>query len=91
MKRFHIKVFSLLSLLGTFSYAQTTGILKDSYGIPESDVEVMIKGTDRVVYTDLDGKFDIDAKIGDILLIKGKEITVASNDLGDLSSLFFVR
>ena len=88
MRRLHIKVFSLLSLLGTISYAQTTGVLKDSYGIPETDVEVMIKGTNKIVYTDLEGKFDIDAKIGDVLIIKGKEITVGSNDLGDLSGLF---
>lgn len=88
MKRKYLKIFSLFFMLGSISYAQTTGILKDSDGLPESDVEVKLKGTDKVVYTDLDGNFEIDAKVGDILIIKGKEITVSSSLLGDLSSYF---
>ena len=43
-----------------------------------------MKETNTVVYTDLDGKFDIDAKIGDVLVVNGKEFTVKSNDLGVL-------
>ncbi|WP_260391931.1 SusC/RagA family TonB-linked outer membrane protein [Empedobacter falsenii] len=81
-------MFSLLFVLGSFAYAQTTGHVKDSVGFPEADVEVKIKGTDKVAYTDENGDFNIDAKIGDILIIKGKEITVTSGNLGDLSSYF---
>ncbi|WP_347881026.1 TonB-dependent receptor plug domain-containing protein [Empedobacter sp. GD03865] len=83
-----MRIFSLLFVLGSFAYAQTTGHVKDSVGFPEADVEVKIKGTDKVAYTDENGDFNIDAKIGDILIIKGKEITVTSGNLGDLSSYF---
>lgn len=70
--------------LGSLAYAQVTGVVNDADNFPESDVEVLIKGTDTVVYTDLDGKFDIDAKIGDVLVVNGKEFTVTSNDLGTI-------
>lgn len=77
---------SLLAFLGlgTAAFAQVTGVVNDADNFPESDVEVSVKGTDKVVYTDLDGKFDIDAKIGDVLVINGKEFTVTSNSLGTL-------
>lgn len=88
MKKTHLKIFSAFLLLGSMAYGQTSGIIKDEYGLPESDIEIRVKGTDKVVYTDLDGNFDIDAKIGDVLLIKGKEITVTSNTLGDLTHFF---
>ncbi len=78
---------SLLAFLGlgTMAFAQITGVVNDADGFPESDVEVTVKGTDKVVYTNLEGAFDIDAKIGDILVINGKEFTVSSNSLGAIS------
>ncbi|MFV0139084.1 SusC/RagA family TonB-linked outer membrane protein [Empedobacter falsenii] len=81
-----ITSLSLLAFLGlgTAAFAQVTGVVNDADNFPESDVEVSVKGTDKVVYTDLDGKFDIDAKIGDVLVINGKEFTVTSNSLGTL-------
>lgn len=84
--RRRITSLSLLAFLGlgTAAFAQVTGVVNDADNFPESDVEVSVKGTDKVVYTDLDGKFDIDAKIGDILVINEKEFTVTSNSLGTL-------
>ena len=75
---------SLLAFLGfgAVAYAQTKGTVNDANGFPEMDVEVQIKGTNTVVYTDENGVFSIDAKVGDILVINGNEITVTSNDLG---------
>ncbi len=86
MKR-RLTSLSLLAFLGlgTFAFAQVTGVVNDADGFPESDVEVTIKGTDKVVYTDIDGAFDIDAQMGDVLVINGKEIVVTSNNLGELS------
>ncbi len=77
---------SLLAFLGlgTAVFAQVTGVVNDADNFPEADVEVTVKGTDKVVYTDVDGKFDIDAKIGDILVVNGKEFNVTSNTLGTL-------
>ena len=86
MRKKQFRIFSLLFVLGSFAYAQTTGHVKDSDGFPEADVEVKIKGTDKAAFTDENGDFNIDAKIGDILIIKGKEITVTSENLGDLST-----
>ena len=75
---------SLLAFLGlgTAAFAQVTGVVNDADNFPEMDVEVSVKGTDKVAYTDADGKFDIDAQIGDILIVNGKEFTVTNNDLG---------
>ena len=65
--------------------AQVTGVVNDASNIPELDVEVTVKGTNKVVYTDENGKFDIDAKIGDVLIIGGKEYVVRSNNLGTIT------
>lgn len=81
-------MFSLFFLFSTFGLAQTSGIVKDAMGFPESDIEVKIKGTDTSVYTDIDGNFEIDASIGDTLIIKDKEIKVTSANLGDLGEYF---
>lgn len=71
--------------LGSLAFAQITGVVNDADGFPESDVEITVKGTDKVTYSDIDGNFDIDAQIGDILVINNKEIVVTSNNLGSLT------
>ncbi|MFV0166652.1 MULTISPECIES: SusC/RagA family TonB-linked outer membrane protein [unclassified Empedobacter] len=70
--------------LGTMAFAQVTGVVNDANNFPESDVEVTVKGTDKVTYTDENGNFNIDAKVGDILVINGKEFKVTSTNLGKL-------
>ena len=72
--------------LGTIAFAQVTGVVNDADGFGAADTEVRVKGTDKVVYTDMDGNFDIDAKIGDTLIINGKEHKVTSNDLGTIGA-----
>ena len=77
---------SLLAYLGLGAVAlgQTKGIVNDENGFPEADVGVTIKGTNKIVFTDENGNFDIDAKIGDVLEINGVEFIVVSHDLGVL-------
>ena len=70
--------------LGTMAFAQVTGVVNDGNNFPESDVEVTVKGTDKVAYTDENGNFNIDAKVGDTLIINGKEFKVTSTNLGAL-------
>lgn len=70
--------------LGTMAFAQVTGVVNDANNFPESDVEVTVKGTDKVAYTDENGNFNIDAKVGDTLVINGKEFKVTSTNLGAL-------
>lgn len=71
--------------LGANAFGQVKGTVNDNNGFAESDVEVLVKGTKKVAYTDENGNFDIDAKIGDILVINGKEFIVESNNLGLLA------
>ena len=73
--------------LGTFAFAQVTGVVNDADNFPEADVEVIVKGTDKVAYTDENGNFNIDAKVGDILVVNGKEFKVTSTNLGVLKSV----
>lgn len=84
--RKRITSLSLLAFIGlsTAVFAQTKGTVNDANGFPESDVEVSVKGTEKVAYTDENGNFNIDAKVGDVLVIDGKEFTVTSNNLGSL-------
>ena len=72
--------------LGGLAMAQVTGVIHDSSNLPELDVEVTVKGTDKVAYTDENGNFEIDAKIGDVLIVNGKEFIVTTNKLGILKS-----
>ncbi len=62
--------------------AQVTGVVNDENNFPEMDVEVVVKGTDKVAYTDENGNFLIDAKVGDILVVNGVDYVVTSNNLG---------
>ena len=66
--------------------AQVTGVVNDSNNLPEFDAEVIVKGTDKVAYTDENGNFNIDAKVGDVLVVNGKEFKVTSNNLGVLKA-----
>ena len=79
---------SLLAFLGfgALAYAQTSGTVNDKNGFPEMDVPVQIKGTNTIVYTDENGVFSIDAKVGDVLVINGKEVLVTSNTLGNIAT-----
>ena len=72
--RKRITSLSLLAFIGlsTAVFAQTKGTVNDANGFPESDVEVSVKGTEKIAYTDENGNFNIDAKVGDVLVIDGK-------------------
>ena len=49
--------------------AKVTGIVKDESGEPLIGVSVLVKGTANGTITDMDGKFSLNAKAGDILEI----------------------
>jgi TonB-dependent starch-binding outer membrane protein SusC len=82
----------LLALTFNFSFAQekvVTGIVSENLG-PLPGASVFVKGTQRSTQTDVDGRFSITAKPGEVLQIsflnfKTQEITVgAANDLGNI-------
>jgi TonB-linked SusC/RagA family outer membrane protein len=61
----------LLALLLQFSFAQektVSGVVSDQSG-PIPGANVVIKGTKNGVQTDLDGKYSIKAKVGDVLVV----------------------
>lgn len=61
-------ILPVFCLLGSIVYAQSvSGIVTDISG-PIPGVNVLIKGTTTGVSTDFDGKFNIKASIGDILV-----------------------
>lgn len=80
-------IIILLLLLSSFmATAQSgprtvKGTVKDDMGEPLAGVTVLIKGTAKGVSTDLDGKYSIEAKEGDVLVfscigLKKEEITL---------------
>lgn len=65
--------FAFLSALfllfaGQVIFAQVTGTVHDDFG-PVVDAEVTVKGGDESAFTDDNGKFEINAKVGDVLVI----------------------
>ncbi|TDO77819.1 hypothetical protein EV143_10351 [Flavobacterium chryseum] len=70
------KIFFLLLLFTAFSFAQEAnkknkiirGFVFEDYLIP-AQVEISVKGTDLKTFTDADGKFVIQAKLDDVLVI----------------------
>ena len=76
-------------LMGGLAYAQVKGVLKDSNGFPMEEAEVIVTRTGTSVFTDGDGNFNVDAKVGDTLKIidsNGEEkiVKVTSTTLGDV-------
>ena len=62
--------------------AQVTGVVNDVNNLPDMDTEVVVKGTGKTAFTDENGKFSIDAQLGDILIVNGKEFLVTNSNLG---------
>jgi TonB-linked SusC/RagA family outer membrane protein len=65
-------IFTLLiAFTMQFSFAQektVTGVVSDAIG-PMPSANVVVKGTTRGVATDIDGKFALKAKAGDVLIV----------------------
>lgn len=70
------KIFFLLLLFTAFSFGQEAnentkiirGFIFEDYCLP-AQVEISVKGTTVKTLTDADGKFTIQAKVGDVLVI----------------------
>lgn len=79
-------LITMLALLQASAYAQSKvvkGTVKDASGLPVPGVNVLIKGSQNGVSTDLDGSYSINAASGNILTysfigFKKQEITVGS-------------
>ena len=86
-KRFtSLSVLSLF-MMGGLAYAQVSGVLRDSNNFPMEEAEVIVTRTGESAYTDGEGNFNVDAKVGDTLKIidsNGEEkiVKVTSTSLG---------
>ena len=85
------KKFSLLALLclcmctGSWLQAQISGIVVDDTATPLTGVTAVVKGTSNGEITDLDGRFTLDAQVGDVIEFSylgmlTQEVTVANSD-----------
>ncbi len=87
--KFKLLCTFLFLALGQLFYAQVTGTVVDSDDIPVADAEVTVQGKDVSTLTDLDGNFEIDANVGDQLVVynpdgSSKTYNVSSTSLGTL-------
>ena len=79
-----LMVFGALSM-----QAQTSGQLTNENGEPLIGANVLIQGTSVGTITDIDGKFSIDAKPGDVLVVKylGYQDQLITVNAGEMVSL----
>ncbi|PWA08979.1 TonB-dependent receptor [Flavobacterium laiguense] len=67
------KLFFILTLIFTAGMTaqeiKVSGVVSDDSNSPLEGASVMVKGTQNGVSTDLEGKFSINAKTGDVLLV----------------------
>jgi TonB-linked SusC/RagA family outer membrane protein len=83
-------IFTLLiALTMQFSWAQertVTGVVSDATGsLPGANV--VVKGTTRGTQTDIDGKYSIQAKTGDVLIISFVGMTESSVTVGSSNTI----
>lgn len=85
-------LLSFLFLFAVFQFvdAQVRGTVNDQDGFAVADAEVTVRGTDATAVTDENGAFEIDAQVGDVLVITDmlgvtKDFNVASTNMGTLS------
>lgn len=76
-----------LLLVGQVVFAQVTGTVQDASNFPVSDAEVTVRGGEASTTTDENGKFSIDAKVGDVLIVvdpmgTSQDFNVTKNNLG---------
>ena len=79
----------LLALSMQFSFAQertVAGVVSDKSG-PLPGANVVVKGTTRGTQTDVDGKFSIKAKTGDILIVSFVGMTETTAKVGSSNTV----
>lgn len=93
MKHFYKMTLGIVALLClmlrpeiTSAQTKISGIVKDDAQQPIPGVSVLVKGTKKAISTDLSGRFTIDAKTGETLLLSSigfisQEVQVSGNTL----------
>ncbi len=86
--KFSLILTLCLVLIAQLTFAQQkslSGTVSDDSGIPLAGVNILVKGTTTGTQTDFDGKYSINAKMGDILSftyvgLKTKDVTVGASN-----------
>ncbi|WP_067030992.1 TonB-dependent receptor [Allomuricauda sp. CP2A] len=86
MKRMKLAFLFVLLVSFVSSAQEVTGTVYDDQNVPLPGASVLIKGTTTGVITDFDGKYTIEANVGDILVFSyvgfnSQEATVTGNTL----------
>ncbi|UYW01389.1 SusC/RagA family TonB-linked outer membrane protein [Flavobacterium agricola] len=68
MNRFIKNLTFVTTLYSSIAFAQVSGVVTDESGFPLPGVSVLIKGTQNGTQSNIDGKFEIDAKDGQVLV-----------------------
>lgn len=84
--KFSLILTLCLVLVTQISFAQeksVTGTVADEAGVPLAGVNVLVKGTNTGAQTDFNGKYSVNAKVGDILSftyvgLKAQEVKVGN-------------
>ncbi len=84
------------NLIRAANYLQTkiTGLVVDANGIPLPGVNVLVKGTNIGIMTDLDGRFEINANEGTVLIFsmlgfKEKEVNLKNQDSSNITVVLY--
>lgn len=77
-----------LLLVGQVVFAQVTGTIQDDFG-PLADAEISVRGSEATAVTDANGRFSIDAKVNDVLIVvdamgTSQDFKVTRNNMGTL-------
>src|SRR5690606_9936549 len=90
MRRNVLLSFLFLFALFQFVDAQVRGTVNDQDGFAVADAEVTVRGTETTTFTDENGDFEVEAQIGDVIVITDmsgitKDFNVTQEDMGMLS------
>lgn len=86
--KFKVFLTLFLALIVQFTFAQQktiSGVVSDNSGLPLPGVNIIIKGTTQGTQTDFDGKFSINANVGQVIVfsylgLKTQEITIGDSN-----------
>ena len=89
MKKLLLVTFSMLLAFTGWSQKTITGVVNDSSGVPLPGAAVVIDGTNDGVATDFDGKYSIEANVGDVLVFSfvgflSQKVIVGDSDTIDI-------
>jgi len=88
-QKLHLLLFSLILLLSSSIYAQTTisGTVTDASSVPLIGVNVSIQGTTKGTVTDINGKYTLEADKDDVIVFSYVGFSEQKMSVGDQSGI----